>query len=77
VAADGGGGVVVGVPGAEQHGADLGAPVQGEGGVGVDEVGEGAGAVADGFDQGTEAVAAECSEGDGDLEDVRTAGGAQ
>lgn len=76
-AADGGDLLVVGVGGAEQHGAEGGPCVEGEGGVVVDLLGEGVGEVADLVDEGAESVAAERAEGDGHLEGVGAAGGAQ
>lgn len=76
-AADGGDLLVVGVGGAEQHGAEGGPCMEGEGGVVVDLLGEGVGEVADLVDEGAESVAAERAEGDGHLEGVGAAGGAQ
>lgn len=77
VSAYGGDGVVGGSCGAEQDGADGGPVVEFEGGVVVDEGGEGAGVVADLVDEGAEAGAAEGLESDGDLEGVGAAAGAR
>ncbi len=55
----------------------VGAVVEFEAGVGADEAGELVGVGADLVDEGAESVAAEGFEGDGDLEDVGSAGGAQ
>lgn len=76
-AADGGDGVVVGVGGAEEDGGDGGAVVEVECGVFGDEVGEVVGGGAGAVDEVGESGAAECLEGDGDLECVGAAGGAQ
>lgn len=76
-AADGGDGGVVGVGGAEEDGADGGAVVEPEVRVAVDEVGEVVGGGDGAVDEVGESVAAECLEGDGDLEGVGAAGGAQ
>ena len=63
--------------GAEEDGAEGGAVVELECGVGVDEVGEVVGGGEGAVDEVGESVAAEGLEGDGDLEDVGAAGGAQ
>lgn len=76
-AADGGDGVVVGAGGAEEDGADGGAVVEVEGGVLGDEVGEVVGGGEGAVDEFGESGAAECLEGDGDLEGVGAAGGAE
>lgn len=76
-AADGGDGVVGGVCGAEEDGADGRWGVEFEAGMCGDEVGELVGVCADLVDEGAEAGAAEGFEGDGDLEGVGAAGGAQ
>lgn len=76
-AAYGGDGVVGGVDGPEQDGADGGPVVEFEAGVPVDEFGELGGSFADAVDEGAESGAAEGFEGDGDLEDVGSSGGAQ
>lgn len=76
-AADGGDGGVVGVGGAEEDGADGGAVVEVEGGGFGDEVGEVLGGGEGAVDEVGEPGAAECPEGDGDLEGVGASGGAQ
>lgn len=63
--------------GAEEDGADGGAGVELEAGAGLDEVGEVLGGRADVVDEVAEAAPAECPQGDGDLEDVGAAGGAE
>lgn len=76
-AAYGGDGVVGGASGPEEDGADDGVVVELEAGVCGGEVGEFVGVGADLVDEVADAVASEGLEGDGDLEDVGAAGGAQ